>query len=405
MVQPLDGIRVIELGLMFAAPGAATMLADWGADVIKLEEPNAPGDPVRGQKTMFGLSLEMPKGRRVLFEESNRGKRSLTLNLKDTQGKKIFYEFIEKTDVFVTNYRQGALERMGADYEALHEVNPRLVYGFSSSLGRRGPEKDLPGLDMIGQGRSGIMMASGEKGSPPVLLPTGSCDRITSIHLAYGIMGALFARERFGVGQRVDVSLLGSMMSLQNHTLTTLFNMGSEMPRWSKFEGKDPLYNYFRCKDDRWLLLPLYPAQRYFPAVCKVIEKPELVDDPRFSDEFKRMENSQALYRILEEVFAKKTLDEWVPLMGKAQILHGRIQRQADLVNDPQVIANEYITTWDHPVEGPIKHLGFPIEFSETPSKLGSAAPEMGQHSEELLNEVLGYTWEQIGKLREANVI
>lgn len=404
MSMILEGIKIVDLGLLHAAPSAAAMLGDLGAEVIKVEEPNV-GDPLRGLAKMLGMSVQMPSGRHVPFEDANHSKKGITLNLRKPQGKEILYKLVEKSDVFVTNYREQALKSMAMDYETLRRYNPCLIYGFASTLGTHGPDRDLPGIDMIGQARSGIMMQSGEEDMPPVLLPTGTCDRVTSIFLAYGIIAALFARERLGVGQRVHVSMLGAMINLQSWILAPMLMLGKEFPRWNRRKNRYPLYNYFQCKDGCWLALPLYQGDRYFPVLCKQLCLPELLQDPRFADDDKRAENAEALNLILEKVFATKTCREWQKILGQADLLFAPIQRCSDLLTDPQVIANDYIVNWDHPAEGHIRYVGFPVEFSETPLKYISAAPELGQHTEEVLQQILGYNWEQIGQLREAGVI
>jgi crotonobetainyl-CoA:carnitine CoA-transferase CaiB-like acyl-CoA transferase len=404
MSMILEGIRVVELALLQIGPYPSAMLGSLGAEVLKVEEPGV-GDAMRGLTTMLGISMQTPDGRSITFEDGNYNKKGIALDLKKPQGKEILYKLIEKSDVFVTNYRESALKRMGVDYETLRKYNPRLIYAYASGFGTKGPDKDLPAIDLIGQARSGIMMQSGEQGMGPVYLPQGVCDRITSIFLAYGIIAALLARERLGVGQKVEASMLSALTNLQGFAMAPFLMLGRGMPRWDRKSAANPIHNYYQCKDKRWIVIAMWQGDRYFPPFCKLLGRPDLLKDPRFAGEAKRWENREALISILDDVFATKTSGEWLEILRKEDILFSLVKNYDEVFIDPQMIANEDIVDWNHPVLGPIKYYGFPVKFSETPMKYKYAAPEVGQHTEEVLQDILGYNWEQIVQMREAGAI
>ena len=404
MESILEGIRVIDFGLILAGPYACSLLGDMGAEVIKIEEPGV-GDPYRGLSHMQGVPMIMPHGRNATFEDFNHSKKGIALNLKKPEGKEILYELVEKSDVFVTNYRQDALERMGLDYATLQKRNPRIIYALATFMGTRGPERGIPGMDMLAQARSGIMMNSGEEGTPPVLVPNGMVDRLTGMSVANGVVAALLVRERRGIGQMVHCSLLGTMFTAQGVSLgPSLMSGKNASPRTNRRKTRNPLYNYWQCKDGKWVTVPLWQYERYFPPLCEKLGIPELVQDPRFATEAVMVENGEALFDILEKAFMAKTAREWQGIMREVDILVAVVQEYEDLIQDPQLIANDYITTWDHPIEGPVKYMGFATEFSQTPLKISRAAPEVGEHTEEVLQNILGYDWERIGQLHEDGV-
>ncbi|MEK7847487.1 MAG: CoA transferase, partial [Chloroflexota bacterium] len=259
----LDGIRVIDWSVFQVGPYAAAMLADLGAEVIHVEEPGR-GDALRGIKTLFGVPLTL-KGRHIIFEEHNRNKRGITVDLHREEGREVIYRLVKKSDVFLTNYRPAPVARMGMDYDTLKQHNPRLVYARASGFGFNGPDKDSPSLDLIAQARSGAMMASGEEGSPPTFLSLGIGDRVTSYLLAFGVVTALLARDRLGMGQRVDVSQLQAMALIQGNGLMPALTMGNSIPRHNRQKPpRNPLYNSYQCRDGRWVVMAAIQGGRYW---------------------------------------------------------------------------------------------------------------------------------------------
>lgn len=401
----LAGIRVIDWSVMHAGPYAAAMLADLGAEVIHLEDPKR-GDASRGVTTLYGQPAALPGGRHVLFEEYNRNKKSIAINLKHQDGREAIYRLTERSDVFLTNYRPNAAARFGVDYETLQRYNPKLIYARGSGYGFQGPRKDLPSFDLIAQAMSGMMLSSGEEGAPPVFLTPGLGDRLTALCLAYGVIAALLARERLGIAQQVDVSQLGSMSLLQGSHLAQALLLGWTYPRHNRIRPhRNPLYNSYACSDGKWIVMDI-SREEYWPSLCEVIGRADLAKDPRFADEPSRMKHREELVRILDEVFAKKTAAEWEAIVhGGADVPFSAVKTVGELAYDEQMAANGYVVDWDHPVLGKIKFPGFPIQFSETPPSLNAPAPELGQHTEEILTQVCGYSWDDITELQERGVI
>ncbi|MEE9202296.1 MAG: CoA transferase [Dehalococcoidia bacterium] len=398
----LDGVRVLDWTGFLVGPVAGAMLADLGADVIKVEQIGR-GDPLRGLRTFFGVPLDLPHGRHAAFEHHNRNKRGMVIDLESPKGQNVMYRLVQKADVFLTNFRPRACARLGLDYDTLRQHNPKLIYARGSGFGEKGPDSELPSIDLIPQARSGIMMASGEPDMPPVHISTGMADSVTAIMLAYGIVSALLGRERTGTGQMVTVSQLGSMIALQGFLTQLKFFPGLDFPRHDRNLPSNPLYNYYKCQDGRWVALALI-LDRHWPLLCQAIGLSELENDPKFADIGQRRENRQELTDILGRVLATRPYPEWEKVFREADLIFGPIQDIDDLPNDPQVVENEYVIDFDHPYFGKVRYPGFPVHFSETPSALRMAAPEFGQHTEEVLLES-GYSWEDIAELGEQGVI
>lgn len=399
----LEGVRVVDWSIFQVGPFAGAMLADLGADVIHLEELGK-GDRLRGLQSFLGLRTTLPGGRHIHFEEHNRNKKSLAIDLRQEGGREAVYRLVAKSDVFLTNLRPATVKAVGMDYETLSRHNPRLIYASASGFGSRGPDAALPSIDIIGCARSGSMWGCSAGGDTPVLLTPGIGDRIASIHLAYGVLAALLARDKYGVGQEVKTSQLGSMIALQGFGIMPPILLEKEYPRHERTRPGNALYNYYRCQDGRWIVVGMI-EKRYWKPFCEAIGEPELAVDPRFATDEGRSQHRELLVEILDRVFATKTCGEWCELFKQRDFLFSPVNTYSDLAHDEQVLANDYITTWDHPVLGPTKFVGFPIEMEATPLTLRSAAPECGQHTEEILTEVCGYSWEEVADLREGGAI
>jgi len=401
--QPLEGIRVLDWTIWQQGPVCSVMLADLGAEVIKIED-RVTGDPGRGMVRMAGIDLsDRPN---FYFEATNRNKQSITLDLKKERGRELLYELVAKSDVFVQNFRHGVAERLGVDYETLRKHNEKLVYASGSGYGAEGPDAASPSFDRLALARSGIMFAAGEVGMPPVGIAEGIADQVGAITLAGGVVSALLARERFGIGQQVHASLLGSMAWLQNLSLSSRLMMGFAIPRADRKRAGNPLWNHYRCGDDQWLALGMLQADRYWPTFCEAIGHPELATDERFAEMMTRARNAEACIEILDRRFAEKPRDEWVDLLQKAgDLIVTRVNDIQHLPDDPQMRANGYIQEVPHPQFGKADMIGHPVSFSETPAQIKRSAPEFGEHTEQVLIDVLGYSWEEISKLREEEVI
>jgi crotonobetainyl-CoA:carnitine CoA-transferase CaiB-like acyl-CoA transferase len=401
--MPLDGIKVVDWTIWQQGPVASVMLADLGAEVIKIED-RVSGDPGRGILQMSGLDIsDRPN---FYFEANNRNKKSITLDLKRPEAREVVYKLVAGADVFVQNFRQGVAARLELDYATLSRHNPRLIYASATGYGPEGPESAEPSFDHLGLARSGIMLAAGEPEHPPLPISGGVADQMGAVMLAYGVLAALFARERHGMGQAVDASHLGSMMWLQGLSVSSLLMMGFPLPRMSRARAGNPLWNHYCCGDERWIALSMLQPDRYWADFCDALGRPELAEDERFGDLRARAQNGEACVAILDEIFATRPRDEWLRILRehRGDFIFTVVNAVADLPTDPQVLANDYVVDFEHPAHGKTPMLGVPVRLSETPGGIRAPAPEFGQHTEEILLE-LGYDWDAIGELREKDVI
>ncbi|MFQ5667914.1 MAG: CaiB/BaiF CoA transferase family protein [Candidatus Binatia bacterium] len=403
MPMPLEGIRVIDWTIWQQGPVCSAMLGDLGAEVIKIEERER-GDPGRGMLKMSGVDLsDRPN---FYFEANNRNKKSLTLDLKKPAAREIVYQLVAKSDVFVQNYRLGVAARLGLDYATLRKHNPKLIYARATGYGPEGAESGDPSFDQLGLARSGIMLAVGDPDMPPLQIAGGIADQMGAVMLACGILTALLARERFGVGQAVDASHLGSMTFLQGLSVAARLMMGFAIPRMSRKYASNPLWNHYRCSDGQWICLGMLQPDRYWADFCRTLGRPELAEDARFTDIRVRAANAGAAVEILDEIFATKPRDEWLRfLRAGGDFIFTIVNSVDDLPDDPQVRANDYIIDFDHPQFGTTQVVGVPVRLSETPGQVRTPAPEFGQHTEEILTDLLGYSWEQIATLKDQAVV
>ena len=399
---PLSGIRVIDWTVFEFGPVSTMMLADLGAEVIKVE--SLDGDPGRQFHRVSSIASELPSGLNAYFEGQNRQKLGIALDLKNPKGVEIMYKLVEKSDVFVENFRQGVAERLGLGYDDLVKHNPEIIYGSASGYGPEGPDSHKPAFALTGEARSGALLWAGPDDDTPYAI--GIADHIAGIMLSYGVLGAIIARERFGFGQKVDVSHLGAMIwgrGMQNG-ISLLTNR--EFQRVDRTEAGNVLWNYYRCQDGRWMAFSMGRGDRYWPTFCRAIGMPQLIDDERFDSMNARRDNCRALIEVLDGVFVTKTSDQWEQILAEAgDLIYGRVQHTLDLVNDPQVIANNYIVDFDHPVLGPTKWLQTPVTYTKTPLSTRKMAPAQGENTEQVLIELLGYTWGEIETLHDEGVI
>ena len=401
MAGPLEGVRVVEISMFQQGPVAGMRLGDLGADVIKIEPMT--GDPGRGFMRIIGAMVGL-EGRNYYFEHCNRNKRSIVLDLKKERGLDVFFKLIDNADVFLNNMSIQAPIRMGIGPKALLARNPRLIYAQASGWGRKGPDADEYSFDYTGIARSGLMMSCGEQGAPPVQILPGIGDEVGALACAWGVTAALYARERTGKGQIVDTSLMGSVIATLGFIMAAPAIMGAEFPREIRKQAGNPLYNHYRCQDDQWIAIAHLQPDRYWPKVCKALDLEHLAADPKFKTIEARSQNARDLVGIFDERFATRPRDEWLRILGRESCICTPIQTPTEVVNDPQALANDYFVYLNHPLHGNTKMVGFPWDFSNTPASCRRPAPELGEHTEEILLD-LGYEASEIAQLRQEEVI
>jgi crotonobetainyl-CoA:carnitine CoA-transferase CaiB-like acyl-CoA transferase len=344
------------------------------------------------------------EGNNYYFEHGNRNKKSIVIDLKNPEGRGLFLKLIDTADVFLNNMSIQAPEKMGLGPEVLLARNPRLIYAHASGWGRKGAEAEDFSFDYTGIARCGLMMAAGEPGDPPGQLLPGIGDEIGGLMCAWGVTAALFAREKTGKGQVVDTSLMSGLIGALAFVLAAPAMMGKEFPRQVRARAGNPLYNHYRCQDDKWLAIAHLDPDRYWPKICKAMELEELQDDPRFCGVTARGKNAAELVAILDRQFASKSRGEWMEILKKEGCIFTTVQTPQEVTRDPQAWANDYFIQADHPVWGPITMPGFPWDFSETPASWRMPAPGLGEHTEEILAG-LGYSPEKIRSVKEGGVV
>ena len=402
MPKPLEGIRVLEWGIFHAGPGATAILGDLGAEVIKIEQPGL-GDPIKSLP-LFGQANVTYKGRSLLYEGANRHKKNISIDLKAEKGREIAHCLVAKSDVFMTNIRRKTVEKLGMTYQLLSQINPRLIYATVSGYGPHGPESQRGAFDFHGQARSGMMYCMGEPDMPPLFLHLGVVDQATAIMASHAILTALFARERTGKGQEVHVSILGAALFLQYFNVMNAMMMRQPVPRHER-RSTDALRNYYQCNDGKWVCITVSYQPGAWEHFCQAIGHPELAKDPRFETREKRLDNCEELIALLDKIFATRPQEEWHQVFVEHDIFATRVNSPMDLKDDVQVLENEYLIDFDHPLFGRSLVPGYPVHFSQTPADTREKAPEQGEHTMEVLREIAGYRDSEIRQLRDEGVI
>jgi len=391
--MPLSHIKVIDLTRFVSGPFCTLQLADMGAEVIKIETPGR-GDETRYQGTIL-------KGESWYYIGMNRNKKSLTLDLKPKEGKEIFRRLVEKSDVVVENFRPGVMGNLGFDYEALQKMNPGIVYCGISGFGKDGPHALRPAFDFIAQGVSGFMSITGFPDREPVRTGIPISDSVAGIYAAFGILAALMARQRTGRGQEVQTSLVDAMVSVLSFQADRYFGKGEIAQR----EGNDhPVaspYGTFKAQDGYINIAPA--GDPMWERLAQALGLQALFNDPRFKTNDLRRQNRTDLNGIINEITSKRPMAEWIEFLNKEGVPCGPINNLAQTFADPQVRHQEMVLELEQP-SGKVKTLGFPLKMSQTPAKIRRPAPQLGQHTEEILAE-LGFSKEEIKELKEKNVI
>jgi formyl-CoA transferase len=400
---PLAGIKVVEWAHVHFGPGAGMFLSDMGAEVIHIESPE--GDMMRHYRELWGNHFLLDHDRNTFTEDLLRNKQSLTVDLRQEEAREIVRRLADDADVFLTNYRPQAAKKLGLDYETLKPRNPKLIYAHGTSYGNVGPEKDSPGLEMMGLARGGMMLGSAVDGAEPVYPTMGLNDRLGAIGLLVAILSALVARDRTGEGQLVETSLLGWMVNLQASAISCAANTGQSVRPLPRTEQDDPNYNVYQLGDGSWTALGMtvHPA-KYWPLLCRALGREDLIDDPRFVDQDRRRENYRELIEIYDAEFRKLTWEQWEARIREYELIACKVSALTDLAADEQIVANDYLVKLPHPELGEWWYVPTPVHYEKTPISVRSEAPRIGQHTDEILGG-LGYTPAQIGELRERQVV
>jgi len=402
MAGPLEGIKVVDLSTWAVGPATCEVLGDWGADVIKIEHPEG-GDPTRGWQGIAWMPTGSPSN--VGWLADNRSKRSVTLDLLKDDGKEVAYKLIQKVDIFVSNLPVDSLKKLRMDYETLKLINKKLIYAHVTGYGIQGPSAPRPGYDYTAfWASSGIMSLMGEANTPPGFCRPAFGDHVTTGYLVAGILAALHARGKSGIGQKVDITLMGTgLWAVDWQTQATLLT-NKDAERANRKRVPNPMANSYQAKDGRWFMLFMLFPERFWPPFCRALNIEHLEHDPRFDTTEKRNKNCEELISIIDKVMAGKTSAEWALIFEKYDLVWAHVHTILGAVNDPQTAANEFVVEVDHPEIGKLRTVNSPIRFSETPHEVKIPPPLLGQHTEEVLLE-LGYDWDSIGKLKEKGVI
>jgi crotonobetainyl-CoA:carnitine CoA-transferase CaiB-like acyl-CoA transferase len=386
---PLSGLKVLDCTIWQQGTYSTAMLGDFGADVVKIEGPDSP-DPGRGLSDGY-------------FQSHNRNKRGIVVDLKHPEGRETVLRLAEGVDVFVQNMRQGVMKKLGLSYEDMKQRNPGIIYASASGYGSKGPHATWPAMDILGQARGGTMMMQGPPDLAPIFSFGGMADQVGAISLSYGILIALWHRSRTGEGQQVDASLLGGQVMLQSFNITnTLFS--GRVPLRRPREEAEPMWNVYRCKDDRYIAVSMSLVGRWWVPFCEAVVRPDLRDDPRFGTSHDQHENRTELVHILDALFEQRDQWDWVnDLCGKGLPV-APVQDYGQLIEDPQVLANGYVVPFVHPNGEERQMVGPAVQLEASPGSIRRGAPEYGEHTEEVLLE-RGFTWDEIAHLRDAGAI
>ena len=395
MSGPLAGVKVLSFGRVLAGPYAAMLLADLGAEVLKVEDP--------GKGDMARTNGPFIQDLGSYFLSVNRGKKSLSLNMRHEKAREIVRDLLPDMDVLVENFRPGIMKKMGFDYESVKELNPRLVYVSISGFGHSGPYSQKPAFDMVAQAMGGTVSITGELGRPPVRVGFSIGDLGAALFAVSASLAVLYEREKSGQGQHIDVAMLDCQVALCENACARYFATG-EVPR--PIGTRHPIvtpFQVFPTQTDDMVVITFRDEE--WKKLCQVIGREEWADDERFKTGADRTANHAALETLLKDVFRTKPRDEWLALFDRAGIVSSPVNNIAQALEDPQVQQREMVQTVEHERLGKLQVVGTPMKFSRTPCRIERAAPDVGEHTTEILTERLKRTREEIDRLKQEGVI
>ncbi|KAG9959180.1 formyl-coenzyme A transferase, partial [Aureobasidium melanogenum] len=403
---PLKGIRILDFGRILAGPFCTQILADYGADVIKIEQPGL-GDETRSWKGKEEATAWKPDvgPMSFYFASVNRNKRSVTLDLKKPEALKIVHKLVKESDVVIENFVPGGADRLGIGYAALSKINPRLIYASVSGYGSGGPYANRAGYDAIAAAEGGLMHITGAADGGPVRPGLGMTDMSTGLYTHGAIMAALLHRAKTGKGQYISASLFETQLSLLINVGANWLNMGIDGKRWGAAHPSIVPYNTWKCKDDVWLTVAANNDKQY-QKFCRIIDRNDLAEDTRYATNTQRIERRSEMEEIFEAVFAAKTSQEWLKLLDGTGLAHGQVNTVQKAFEHPQAIARDMVQNlnWDAVQSGEWKGIGPAVKFSESKASIRSRPPVLGEHTDDVLAEA-GYDSEEIQRLREQGAI
>lgn len=397
----LENLVVLDLTRVLAGPYCTMILADMGAEVIKIEVPNG-GDDTRA----YPPFRENCYGDResLYFANINRNKKGVTLNLKSEDGKALFCKMVKTADIVVENYRPGVMDRLGLGYDVLKEINPRLIYGSVSGFGNTGPYRLRPGYDILAQAMGGLMAITGSAGGPPTRAGSAMGDILGGLHLAIGLLAAVNARNITGCGQRVDISLMDAVIAATENTAIKYLESGTIPPRMGNRYASVSPYDAFAVKDGKIIIAA--GNQKLYEKLCtEILDRPDMITDPRFVDMTGRLEHQDAIGEVIESVLADKTMNEAVDWILSKGIPAGPIYDISQILQDPQVKEREMFVEMEHPTLGPITVNGCAVKLSQTMPTVRTPAPALGQDALEILQKYCGLSSEEVEALQKKGVI
>jgi len=379
MHLPLQGIRVLDVSQVMAGPFACMLLADLGADVIKVEPPE--GDQTRGA---MGFKMKGPDS--MGFLNMNRNKRSLTLDLKTEEGKTVFFELVKTADVIVENYRPGVVQRLGIDYESVQKINPKIVYASISGFGQSGPWASRPGFDLMAQAMSGVMSVTGYKGEKPVKAGVPVADIGCALFATYGLLSAYIGAQKTGQGQHIDASLFDSVMAFSIWDMSEYWGTGVPPAPLGTSNKMSAPYQAVKARDDYFVMGAT--NQKLWAKLCTLLARPDLLKHASYETVSLRLKNREALIEELELEFAKKDSAAWVDTMLEAGIPAGPILTYPEAFEGEHGTHRRMCIEIDHPIEGKVKNIGFPVKMLGTPQQVRRHPPLLGEHNAEILAEL-----------------
>lgn len=402
MKRVLAGIRIIDLTRVLSGPFCTAMLADLGAEVIKIEHPSGVGDIARGDASGEddGVSIN---GESMYFMSLNRGKKSITLDLKDEKGIAIFKKLVEKADVVVDNYRPGVMEKLGLSYSDLKKINNQIIVASISGFGRNSPNENMAAFDIIAQAMGGIMSLTGQPGDPPTKVGVSLGDTVSAIYTAFAIVSALYARKTYGIGQYIDVSMVDCIFSLLEWNLFKYLARGIIAERIGSRHPQSYPFDVFQASDGHFVIGTVENIG--FARLCQAMGKPELITSDKFSNDIRRGANFAELKMIIDKWAANQTVEDILAKLDKAKVAAAPVYNTRQVAESAHIKARGMLVDIIHPTAGKTKIPALPPKFSETPAEIQGPSPLLGEHTQHVLAEILGMNTDEIADLKRAKVI